>query len=646
VLQSIEEALSIVLGRVNLSPRGVEHVHLLDSLYRVLARDIYAPVDYPPFDRSDVDGYAVKSSSVAWASEFSPVVLSVKGEVQVGELPSYTCLNGAVKIPTGAAIPRECDAVVMEEYTERENDSIRVYRPVSPGENITTAGSDISAGDLVLASGSLIRHEHIALLAGLGILEVPVYIKPRIAVFSTGSEIVNPGEPLRSSCVYDVNGYLITSYLRELGAAAVFLGQLPDNYSVIRDAVLSALDEYDVVVTSGGTSAGVSDIVYKVFGDLGEILVHGLKTKPGKPTIIALSRNNKLLIGLPGFPLSCYMILVRLVKPIISKLTGLRLREEKILVKLPVTIRKNIGKSWLIPVILVESRGDYAAYPVSLSSSSIYSILYSDGFIELGEDVDVVEENTHVSFYPFREVEKNRLVIIGSNDPLLEDLLKYTGLIHVSRVLNTGSIGGWYAVVRGEADIAPTHLLDPNTGLYNTPFLDKYKLRGRAVLIRGYERLIGLVVAKGNPKNIRSIGDFLRDDVIIVNRSRGSGIRVFLDLELRKHLEEKGLEWSRVSELVKGYTYEVKTHTAVALAVKQGRADVGLAVGYVAELYDLDFIPLKWEEYDFLVPRDKLGKSQIRAFFDSLRNRELLKHVARFPDYYRFPPGIGEIKAE
>jgi putative molybdopterin biosynthesis protein len=646
VLRGVEEALEIVLNSVKLSPKGAERVRVFDSLYRVLASDIYAPIDYPPFDRSEVDGYAVTSSSVSWASELSPVVLSIRGEVEVGEVPSSTCREGAVRISTGAMMPRECDAVVMEEYTEREGSSVKIYRPLAPGENVATAGSDISAGDLVLPEGTLIRHEHVALLAGLGIAEVPVYIKPKVAVFSTGNEVITPGEPLREGCVYDVNGHLITSYLREIGADAVFLGKLPDSYSTVRNAVLRALEEYDVVVTSGGTSAGVSDIVYRVFGDLGEILVHGLKTKPGKPTVIALSKSSKLLIGLPGFPLSCYVVLVRLVKPLIARLTGLRLREEKIYAKLPLTIRKGVGKTWLIPAILVEAESGFAAYPVTLSSGSIYSLVYSEGFIELHEDLDVVEEDTPVPFYPFRDVQRVKLVIIGSNDPLLEDVLKYTGLIHASRVLNVGSIGGWRAVARNEADIAPTHLLDPATGLYNTPFLEKYGLRGRAVLIRGFERLIGLVVAKGNPKNIHSIEDFLRSDMRIVNRTKGSGIRVFLDTTLKKYAEERGLEWSKLVESIKGYTYEVKTHTAVALVVKQGRADVGIAVGYAAKLYDLDFIPLKWEEYDFLIPKNRLEKTLVKEFLAALRDRELLERVARFPEYYRFPPDIGRVKAE
>jgi molybdopterin molybdochelatase len=353
-------------------------------------------------------------------------------------------------------------------------------------------------------------------------------------------------------------------------------GILPDNYDLIKNRIQSDLREYDIVFTSGGTSAGETDLIYKVFEDIGEILVHGLKTKPGKPTVIAVS-NGKLLFGLPGFPLSCYMILVRLVKPIISKITGVKFIEEKINVKVPFKIRKGIGKTWLIPSILVESPTGLTAYPVSLSSGSIYAITFSDGFIELSGEQDVVEAGSNVPFYAFSEKYRTRrLIIIGSNDPLLEKILVETELVYTSRILNTGSTGGWLAVLRGEADVAPTHLLDPQTGLYNVPFLDKYGLKGKAIIIRGYDRLIGFIVQKGNPKNIKSFEDFLREDVRIVNRPKGSGIRVLIDMNLKKLLDHKGLPWSQVHELIKGYTYEVKTHTAVAVAVKQGKADVGL----------------------------------------------------------------------
>lgn len=639
-LVSIEEAIRSVTSKVVLQPRGFEEVDLNNALSRVLAVDVYAPVDHPPFDRSEVDGYAVKSIDVADATELNPATLKIKGFIKPGDQGgNYTCENGAVRVSTGAVVPKDCDAIVMEEYVERENNLVKVFRPVAPGENISTCGSDVSSGDFLLAKGTLLRHEHVALLAGLGLRRIPVFTKPSAVVYSTGSEIIEPGSPLQAGKVYDVNGFLVTAFLREQGVDAVYRGILPDDYELIKSRIIDDLRKHDMVFTSGGTSAGETDLIYRVYEEIGEVIVHGLKTKPGKPTVIAVS-SGKLLFGLPGFPLSCYMILVRLVKPIVSRLTGAKTTEEKTHVKIPFKIRKGIGKTWLIPSIVVESPSGLTAYPVSLSSGSIYAITFSDGFIELSEELDVVEANSIVPFYAFSErYRTKKLVIIGSNDPLLENLLVKTGLVHASKILNTGSTGGWLAVSRGEADIAPTHLLDPETGVYNVTFLGKYGLEKKAVLIRGYDRLIGFIVRRGNPKKIESFEDFLREDVRIVNRPRGSGIRVLVDVKLKKIAEEKGIPWSRMHEIIKGYTYEVKTHTAVAVAVKQGKADVGVASGYVAELFELDFIPIGWEEYDFLIPLDKLAKTEVQLFIEAIKSLEISDF--KFKKYYRVPINAG-----
>ena len=647
-LLSFEETIKLVLEKVDLQPKGIEEVELNDALLRVLARDIYSPINYPPFDRADVDGYAIRSIDSNNATELNPVQLETIGFIKTGESSAgYECReNTAVHVSTGSIVPRGCDSVIMEEYTERYDNYVKIYRSISPGENISTTGSDISAGDYVLPKGLLLRHEHIALLAGLGFSKIPVYVKPKIIVYSTGIEVTKPGMLLEEGKIYDTNGYLISSYLREIGADAVYGGVLPDNYDTIKDTIVKNLEEYDVVVTSGGTSAGESDLVYRVFEELGEIIVHGVKSKPGKPTVIGISKN-KLLIGLPGFPLSCYMILIRIVKPIITRLTGLMFTTEKIQAKIPFKIRKDIGKALLIPSILVETPNGYVAYPVSLSSGSIYAITYSDGFIEISEDIDVIEANTLVSFYTFSErAFKRRLVIIGSNDPLLENILSKSGLMYSAKILNTGSMSGWLAVKRGEADIAPTHLLDQETNKYNTPFLDKYGLRGKALVIRGYDRQIGFILAKNNPKNISGFEDFFRRDIRIINRPRGSGIRTLIDINLQRISKEKNIDWVNIPRLINGYTYEVKTHTAVALAIKQGRADIGVAVGYVAELYDLDFIPIGWEEYDFLIPLEKIDKNEVKEFIGILRRGSYLGGDFKFNKYYRIPYNTGYPREE
>ncbi len=637
-LVSVDAVESEISRYYPLRPIGIERVSIWEAYGRVIGEDIYSPIDHPPFDRSEVDGYAVRSIDVAGADDLHPVRLRIIGSISVGEKPRVEVVEGtAVEIATGAMIPRGADTVVMVEYTRRiNNNEILVYRAPVPGEHIAVAGSDINAGDLVLSRGSMIGEKEIGLLAGIGLDTIPVYKKPRIAVYSTGNEVVEPGKELRPGKVYNVNGHLVTALLNRIGAKAEYLGLLPDNYSAVKEALGKALEEYDIVVTSGGTSAGLGDLVYRVFDEIGDpgVIIHGLKVKPGKPTVFAVA-NGKLLVGLPGFPLSCYMVANNVLKPIIAKITGYREPESRrIRARMPYQLRKPMGKTWFVPVALVETREGFTAYPVSLRSGSISPLAYADGYMILPENRDLVIENEIVEVELF--IDRGRipgLNIIGSNDYLLNKLIEHLGLSGAVRVISVGSTGGWRAIRRGEADIAPTHLLDPETGKYNEPFLKKFGLEDRALLIRGYMRRIGIVVRPGNPKNIRSIKDFLRSDVVIVNRTKGSGIRVYLDSELKRIAAEEGVGFEKLVGRINGYFYEAKTHTAVALAVRDGRADAGIAAEIAAHIYGMEFIPLTWEHYDFLVLKERMGKKEVESFINGLRSGETRRFIDSFPGY-------------
>jgi molybdenum cofactor synthesis domain-containing protein len=648
-LVGVDEVEDIISKYYPLKPLGVEEVDLLSSLNRVLAEDIYAPIDHPPFDRSMVDGYAVRSIDTSGADDLHPVKLRVIGSIEPGEKPGVEVGVGeAVEIATGAMLPRGSDSIVMVEYTRRlGGGSIEVYRAAAPGDNVSTTGSDISIGDLVLLRGTRITPNIIGLLAGLGYNRVKVYVKPKVAVFSTGNEVVSPGEKLIPGKVYDVNGYLVTSTLRSLGLDARFMGRLLDDEETIFNALRKAMDWADIIITSGGTSAGLGDIVYRVYDKLGEpgIIVHGLKIKPGKPTVFAVA-NNKLLIGLPGFPLSCYMVLERVVKPLMYKLLGMEAPRYRVVeARLPYRVRKQLGKTWFLPVSLVMGEKGYTAYPVSMKSGSISPLIYSDGFAVLEGDRDLYLEDETVKIILFHDPSQiPRLNIIGSNDILLYKIIAYYGLASSTRIISTGSMGGLKAISRGEADIAPIHLLDKDTLEYNKPFIEREGLSDKVVLVRGYDRRIGIVVARGNPKNIKGIEDFLREDIVIVNRTRGSGIRVFLDYKLEEIASRKGIEFDKLIKNIKGYFHEVKTHTAVAAAIAQGRADAGIAVEAAAKMYDLDFIPLTWEKYDFTVLKKSIGKEDVKRFINILRNnKEEIKGLTHSCPGYRIPNDIGEI---
>ncbi|RLG04259.1 MAG: molybdopterin biosynthesis protein, partial [Thaumarchaeota archaeon] len=368
-LLSPREAVKTLLERVK--PLGVEEVDLLDAFGRVLASDIYARVDSPPFDRSLVDGYAVRAEDLYGADESNPIDLKLAGRVRVGEEPKASVEAGeCVEISTGAPIPPGANAVAMVEYTSQLGDRIRFFRAVKPGENIAQVGSDISAGDLVMRRGRVLTAREVAALAALGYPRVKVYRLPKVAVFSIGRELVPPGGRLKLGEVYDVNGYAVSALLSELGIRGEFLGILSDEENRILDELSGALKKYDVVITSGGTSAGLEDLTYRVFEKLGEVLVHGIRAKPGKPTILAVSPEGKLMIGLPGFPLSAMMIFISVVKPILMKLMGIETHEfELVYAKLPFRVNAG-GRTHLIPVQLIETPDGLKAYPIIRDSGS------------------------------------------------------------------------------------------------------------------------------------------------------------------------------------------------------------------------------------------------------------------------------------
>jgi len=636
-LSSIDDVISKLSKYLELKPKGIEYVNLDEALNRVLAEDVYSPLDYPPFDRSEVDGYAVRAEDTYGADEEHPIRLKLIGSVEVGQVPKYEVTKGtAVEVATGALIPKGANAVIMEEYTHKVGNEVLVYRYVAPGENIALTSSDISMGDLILRKGTKLEPYHIALLAGLGVRRVKVYRKVKVAIFSTGNEVIKPGEPLKLGMIYDSNSYYLISALRKLGAKAEFIAHLPDNYDLMLKELSKALDKYDVIITSGGTSAGIGDLTYKVFDSLGNpgVIIHGLKVKPGKPTVFAVV-NDKLLIGMPGFPLSCTMVFHKVVRPIIARLLGIEVIDEiSVKAVLPYRLRVGKGRSWFIPVSLVSDGKKLIAYPVTFSSGSIAALTYADGYIFVNEDKELLMEGEEVNVYLFKDsIKIPELTIIGSHDIALWRILVRSGLITKSKVLHTGSLRGWYAVKNGEADIAPTHLLDEETGEYNIPFLSKMGLKGVAVIIRGYKRRIGFIVAKGNPKGIHTFKDLLRSDVIFVNRVKGSGIRVFIDLQLKKLSEQLGLKLSDLTSKINGYNYEVKTHTAVAAAVAQGRADVGIAAEIAARMYDLEFIPLATEIVDFLIRKDRLAKKSVAEFINIMRSDIVKELLNMLPGY-------------
>ncbi len=642
---SISEAKRRLEGAVKLE-RRTEEVGLDECLGRVLATDVIAGVDVPPFDRASMDGYAVLASDTFYADEESPVELEVLGYVKAGDSSTHEISPGrCMGIATGAPMPVGANAVVMVEYTEQEGDKVRIYKPVAPGENVMPAGSDIMRGELVLRAGTRLSPREVGVLAALGMARVLVYARPKVGIISTGDEVSEPGKPLSFGRIYDANAYAIAQAVRECGGAPELLGIARDSEEDLRGYLERALGTCDVVITTGGTSAGVGDLCYRVIDTLGSpgVIVHGVAIKPGKPTVIGVV-DGKPVFGLPGYPTSAMVTFQVFVAPLLRRLSGLQ-EPERRRVKARTAMRfySAGGRYEYRLVNLVRGAdGGYTAYPMLTGSGAITTFAEADGYIEIPEHVEMLGEGEEHEVVLLGEtLQLADLTIIGSHCIGVDMLLSMLRERIKPKVINVGSSGGLAAVRRGESDISGMHLVDEATGEYNLPFIRRLGLEDRVYLVRGYFREQGIVVQKGNPRGISGVEDLL-EDVRFINRNPGSGTRVLLDLELGKLAEERGVELRELTARITGYEIEAKSHSAVAAAVAHGRADAGIAIRTVAEQYGLDFIPLREEEYDFAIPKEKIEKREVQDFLSALRSSEFRQMLERTPGL-KPAPNTGEV---
>lgn len=622
-LVSLEDARKALLPFYR---REAVQVPLSGCYGRVLARDVHSKVDVPGFDRASMDGFAVKAKDTWGADEEEPKALKIAGIIHAGEMPSVTVEPGtAVEIATGAVMPRGANAVVMIEQTDTSGDMANVRKPVSPGENVMHTGADVMMGELVLRAGTRLTSREISVLAAVGLSVVDVYRKPQVGIISTGNEIAPPGAKLKPGQIYDVNAYAVGAGVEENGGIPVYLGIVRDRPQDFSDALLEASKKVDVVLTSGSTSAGASDMMFGTVAGMGKVLVHGIKIKPGKPTIIG-EANGRPFIGLPGYPSSALTIFNEVAAPLIRHMAGIRGAEQyRVQARMAVRTQSEGGREVLQPVGLIRTaEGGLAAYPIEKGSGAVTSLLDADGYVEIGEHTHVLEEGEPVEVTLFSEkIAFPDLLIIGSHClgiDVITELMARKG--YSVRSINVGSMGGLRAIRKGIADVAGVHLLD-ESGVYNEPFLQGIN----GLLVKGYIREQGLILPEGNPLGIRGIADL--PGRRIVNRTRGSGTRTLFDMELKKLAAEKHVPVEELIESIEGYDVEAKTHNAVASAILSGKADAGIGIRTVADQNGLDFIPLRDEEYDFVVNKSSMTKPAVKVFSEILRSREFKVRLER-----------------
>jgi putative molybdopterin biosynthesis protein len=605
---------------LKLRPIGSETVSLSQALNRILAKSVIAEVDVPGFDRSNVDGFAVRAGDTIGAGEQVPKTLTLNGEILTpGTAPRIAVIeDSATLIATGGMVPRGADALVMVEHTEATDHdgktTIEIRRPAATGQFIAFAGSDLARGETVLRADRLLTSREIGMLAAVGCAAVEVYRKPRVAVISTGDEIVAPGKPIRPGAVYDSNAAILAAAVEEAGGIAVQLGIGPDDELVLSRLVEEGLASCDMVIMSGGTSKGAGDLCYRavaLFNDPG-ILVHGVALKPGKPVCLAVTRGKPIVV-LPGFPTSAIFTFHEFVAPVIRVFAGLPAEPTaSVDATLSLRINSEAGRTEFVMVSLVRGTSDDSliAYPITKGSGAVTAFSEADGFIVLGRHVESLAANSPVSVQLIgRALRLPDLIVIGSHCVGLDAIIDRLQKAGISvKALNVGSMGGLAAAKRGECDIAPIHLMDPATGVYNRSFLTE-----ALDLVPGYRRLQGVVFRRGDQRfegrsAQEAVTAALADPgCFMVSRNAGSGTRVLIDQLLH-------------GAKPPGYWSQPKSHNAVAVAVAQGRADWGVAIESVARQSDLGLLPMQDEQYDFAVPKSRCDRPAVQRFIELLRD--------------------------
>lgn len=603
-----------------LESRGIEMpsetVPVPEAVGRVTSEAVYAAISSPHYHASAMDGVAVRARDTYGAAETNPIRLRLGVE--------------AVEVDTGDPVPEGFDAIVMVENLHYpDENTVEIIQAVAPWQHVRTVGEDMVKGEMIVPARHLLSPVDIgALLAG-GVLTVNVLARVKIGILPTGTELVAPGSDLKSGDIIEYNGSMLAATAGSWGADADVLAATIDDYQLLKGKIKDAVGKYHIVVINAGSSAGREDFTADIIRELGEVAVHGVAIKPGKPVILGAIGKTPV-VGIPGYPVSAFFTLDLFVRPLFYRMQGLDVPEQ--ITMKAVTARKivsSLGQEEFMRVKLGKIGEKLIATPISRGAGIITSLVKADGILRVPRLSEGYHAGQEVEVRLMRDAGRvdRTLVVTGSHDMCLDIIrnhLEKRGLAYLSSA-HVGSTGGIMAIRRQEAHAAGVHLLDPESGEYNIPYLERYLPGKKLVLMNLVYRQQGLMVQKGNPKNIQGISDLTRPDVIFVNRQAGAGTRVLFDYSINR----LGIS----PDDVEGYRREEFTHLAVAVAITSGTADCGMGILAAANAMRLDFVPVAEERYDLLIPAEYWDTPLVEALKNIVLSREFLTEVESLGGY-------------
>ncbi|HSM26352.1 MAG TPA: molybdopterin biosynthesis protein [Anaerolineaceae bacterium] len=598
---------------------------------RVLYKPIWAKISSPHYHASAMDGFALRSEDIRNAMPTNPVM------VRVNEQATY--------VDTGDPLPDWANCVIPIENTEALDEKgeidlekrnpywIRIRSSLAPWTHIRPMGEDIVATELVLPANRTLIPVDLGAIAACGFTEVEVVKKPVVTILPTGTELVMIGEDIKSGDIIEYNSIVLGAQVKQWGGDVVRFPITKDDFDELCNQVSNAANQSDLILINAGSSAGSEDYTAKVIENLGEVYVHGVAVRPGHPVILGMvfSKENKPVpvIGVPGYPVSAALTGEIFVRPIIEEWAGTpETTKEIIEAELTKKITSPAGDDDYLRVVVAKVGEKLLAAPLSRGAGVITSMVRSDGYAVIPRGIQGKEagDKVYVHLNKDKNVLEHTLLTLGSHDLTLDLLAEYLSLKGKRLVsANVGSLGGLISLNRGEAHFSGSHLFDPINENFNISYVKKYIKSFKTVIIPWVFREQGLIVQKGNPKDIRNLDDLLRNDVNYVNRQRGAGTRILLDY----HLDKLKIN----SEFIHGYEQEEYTHLNVAAAVKSNRADTGLGITAAAKALELDFIPLFNERYDLIVPQHFYTSDIFSSVLGAIEDDEFRSRVQALAGY-------------